>query len=147
MPGARKSRYGTEPVGMARIRVNVSPNTSSHSTGWMTRVTSSVGSCRIFCTSTRHSVYTRDGSTRQPARAGAGWSRSGAAGWRSSAEPAGCSTGTADIPETSLRLLEVVTGVVPEHVLQRGPGAQPVLQGRRRVQGADPAAVHQGDPL
>src|SRR5690349_6844989 len=106
MPGARKSRYGTEPVGMARIRVNVSPKTSSHSTGWMTRVMSSVGSWRIFCTSTRHSVYTRDGRTRQMA-----------AGGSSSTEPAGCSTGTADIPETSLRLLEVVAGVLPEHVL------------------------------
>ena len=39
------------PVGMARVCVNTCPNTSSHSAGWIARVSNSVGSWRSLRTS------------------------------------------------------------------------------------------------
>jgi len=46
-------------VGIARNRVKVSPKMSSHSAGWIARVTSSLRSWRSFWSSTRHMVATR----------------------------------------------------------------------------------------
>jgi len=41
---------------MAWIRLKVSPKMISQRAGWMARVQSSVRSCRIFLSSTQHSV-------------------------------------------------------------------------------------------
>jgi hypothetical protein len=54
-------------VGMAWIRLNVSPKISSHSAGWMARVYSSARSWRIFLSSTQHSVPMRLSSRRAAA--------------------------------------------------------------------------------
>jgi len=65
IPGARKSRYGTLPVGIACTRLKVSPKMTSQSAGCTARVKSSVRSWLIFCSSTRQNVPTRLGSRRQ----------------------------------------------------------------------------------
>src|SRR5205814_4058613 len=127
MPGARKSRYRTPPVGIARIRLNVSPNTSSHSAGWIARVISSVRSRRSFCSSTRHIAPARETRTRSALT-----------------EPAYGPASGADVTEPSC--LQVVAGVGAEHVVQRAAAdrGDQLLGG---TLGADPAAVHERDPV
>src|SRR5436190_683857 len=117
---------------MARIRVNVSPKISSHSAGWIARVTSSLRSRRNFCSSTRHIAPVRE-STSRAAEIGLTEAASGAAS-------------CPDIAE-SFRT-QVVTGVGTEHVVEaRRTLAQPGDQLVRRAQGPDPAPVHERDPV
>src|SRR5262245_29388065 len=139
------------PVGIARIRVKVSPKIRSHSAGWMARVYSSERSWRSFCSSTTHIAPTRAATTRQPARARGGVSSSREV----STEPGSGAAGAADIPETLLpvlvRVVEIAPGEVAEDVFQAGVvallGRQVVLELAGRAQTADPAAVHQRDAV
>src|SRR5690348_6390976 len=136
MPGARKSRYGTDPVGMARIRVNVSPKMTSHRAGWMARVTSSVRSWRSFCNSTRHIAYTRVPSRRSAfvLTDAAG----GAASCPDIAKPPSIQR-VAGVPA------EDRVQVVARAIVDRG--GQPADELGRRTERADGAPVHQGDPV
>src|ERR1700742_211372 len=110
IPGARKSRYGVDPVGIAWIRLNVVPNTASQSAGWTVRVTSSVRSWRSFCSSTRHIAPTRRAS-----------SVTSPTGEKRSADAAGGAAGRTDIAHAPflLGLREGVAGVVAEDVVER----------------------------
>src|SRR5665648_698081 len=74
---------------MARSRLNVSPKTTSHRTGWTARVTSSVRSCFSFCSSTRQKVTTREPSRRAPRTGRESWSAQmdGAPGAADTAQP------------------------------------------------------------
>src|ERR1051325_9400818 len=114
MPGTRKSRYGTLPVGIARILLNVSPKITIHRTGCAARVNSSLRSCRIFCNSTRQNVATRLGKRRQTPAPG------------SAEAPAGAAYAP-DFTQTSLPELvsvERVPGEAAEDVLQRRAAAE-----------------------
>src|SRR5215813_3652111 len=111
IPGARKSRYGMPPVGIAWMRLNVSPKMSSQSTGCTARVTSSVRSWLSFCSSTMQNVTVLLGNRRQ------------IAGARSSADAAGGPASAADLTEASLPDLvafDRVAGVAAEDILERG---------------------------
>src|SRR3954468_9046308 len=132
MPGARKSRYGVCPVGMARIRLKVWPKTTSHSAGWMARVTSSVRSRRSFCSSTRHMALVREISTR-------------IASANLAESACGTASGT-DIAEPSR--IQVVAGVGTEHVIEAL--ACPVQAGDEFARGTrrpDASPVHERDPV
>src|SRR5262245_43635476 len=132
-PGARKSRYGTSPVGIARSRVNVVPKMTSHRVGCTARVISSVRSRRIFCSSTRHIVATRDSTMRT--------------GASQSTQPRSGTASLLDIAEPSR--LVVVTGERPEHVVEVAGtvAAQAGHQVAGRPDGADAAAVHERHPV
>ena len=54
---------------MARIWLKVVPKMTSQRIGWIARVTSSLRSCRSFCSSTRQNVPTREASRRRPGAA------------------------------------------------------------------------------
>src|SRR5579872_1400357 len=101
-----KSRYGLLPVGMARIRVKVSPKMISHRAGWIAREYSSARSWLIFATSTQQNVTTRLNS-RPPHL-----------GRRPSAQATGCGADCADIPEPPSLVVEVRAGEAAEDVLQ-----------------------------
>src|SRR5215470_17725977 len=133
---------------MAWILVKVSPKITSHSAGWMARVYSLVRSWRIFRSSTQQSVATRLIRRRTPARGGSAGSP-GQPGGSGSAEAAGGAPGAADVTDASLLGLVVQrpAGVVAEHVVQRGPLAQPGLELGRGAGGAQGAVVHQRDPV
>src|SRR6185312_5925019 len=121
---------------MACSRVKTLPNTSSHSAGWTARVTSSVRSCRSFCSSTRHIVATREIPVAT-VRNGPG-----------SAEATGGAAGSTDIAHVSLLGRgEGVAGVAAEDVVERGRGADRALEVGRCAQRADPTAVHERDPV
>src|SRR5215469_15726494 len=122
-------------VGIAWIRVNVSPKISSHSAGWMARVYSSVRSWRILRSSTQHSVMTRLASRRAMADAVSS-GRSGNVLTRGddppgppevgSAEATGGTPGAADVTDASPLggLVKLKNEVVAEHVIQRGPAPE-----------------------
>src|SRR5664280_2811258 len=96
---------------MARIRLKVSPKTTSHRTGWTARVASSVRSCLSFCSSTTQNVKTREASRRAP--------RTGRDPWSAQVDGA---TGAADIAQPSFLVLdEVVAREGAEDVLEAGP--------------------------
>src|SRR6185437_8444360 len=132
-------------VGIAWIRLNVSPKISSHSAGCMARVYSSVRSWRIFLSSTQHSVPTRLISRRAAASgvSPASWGRPG------SAEAAGGAPGAAYVTDASLLrvVVEGAAGVVPEHVVQRGAVPERGLELARGSCGPDQACVHERDPV
>src|ERR1700761_3661482 len=103
IPGARKSRYDRLPVGMAWMRLNVSPKISSQRIGCTARVKSSLRSCESFCSSTRQNVATRLGKRCQTG---------------TSTEAARGPPSATDFTETSLRLFgEAAAGELAEHVL------------------------------
>src|SRR5258708_35870843 len=140
-------------VGMAWILVNVSPKISSQSAGWMARVYSSVRSWRILRSSTQHSVMTRLASRRAAASGGSlGISgrpdRPGRPGTTGAAETAGGSPGAADVTDASLLCfgIEGATGVVAEHVLQRGPAAPHGPEHCPATRDAEPPGVPVRDP-
>src|SRR6266496_1564960 len=122
---------------MARSLVKVSPKISSHRAGWIALVYSSVRSWRILRSSTRQNVASRLPKRRQ-ARGAAGTSTPWSA--PSSAEAAGGAPGPADIAKASLVSLvavgQLVGGVVAEDVHQAGARAEPGLERRRGVHGA-----------
>src|ERR1700761_6875239 len=118
---------------MARNRVNVSPYTTSQRIGWTSRVTSSLRSCRIFCSSTRQKVAIREVIRRAAASPPVG-----------SAHAAGGASSAADATEASLlRVAQLVAGVVAEHVLEAGVGPELGLELVRGTDGTQQAAVHQ----
>src|SRR5258708_30454361 len=141
-------------VGMAWILVNVSPKISSQSAGWMARVYSSVRSWRILRSSTRPSGMTRLAS-RRAAASGVSLGISGRPEWPGrpgtpgSAETRGGAPGAADVTDASLLCfgIEGATGVVAEHVVQRGPAAQHGLEHARGTGDADRPGVHERDPV
>src|SRR4249919_403104 len=127
------------PVGMAWRRSNVTPKISSHSAGWIARVSSSVRSWRIFWTSARQNVAMRLPSHRHAGGLGGGV-------MAASAEPA-CDAPCATNVTKLSSFLERIAGVEPEHVLERRLGPQARFEIRRRSHGADAAAVHQRHPI
>src|SRR5262245_17425998 len=142
IPGARKSRYGTPAVGIAWSRLKVSPKMTSQSTGWIARVTASVRSCESFCSSTRQNVATRLGNCRQSRGSG---SATGAL-----AKPARRAPRAADRADRGpglAAIVELVAGVVPEHVLERRARPERALQLLRGADGDDAAEVEERDPV
>src|SRR5947208_1241925 len=133
---------------MAWILVKVSPKISSHSAGWMARVSSSVRSWRILRSSTQQSVATRLIRRRRPARGGSAGSPS-RPGWSGSAEAAGGAPGAADVTDASLLgiVVQRPAGVMAEHVVKRCSLAEPGLQLVRGAGGAEGAVVHERDPV
>src|ERR1035437_5016617 len=122
---------------MARIRLKVSPKTTSHRTGWTALVASSVRSCLNFCSSTTQNVTTREASRRAP--------RTGRESWSAQMDGA---TGAADIAQpSSLVLDEVVASEGAEYVLEAGPLPPGGLQLIRSADGTQPTSVHQRDPV
>src|SRR5665648_870118 len=122
---------------MARSRLNVSPKTTSHRTGWTARMTSSVRSCFSFCSSTRQKVTTREPSRRAP--------RTGRESWSAQMDGA---PGAADTAQPSSPVLdEVAAREGAEDVLEAGPRPLGGLQLIRSPDGAQPPEVHQGDPV
>src|SRR5436190_1928355 len=120
---------------MAWRRSNVSPKISSHSAGWIARVSSSVRSWRIFWISTRQNV-----AMRLPSHFHAGGlGGSVAAASAESACDAPCATNVTELPS----FLERVAGVETEHVLERRLGPEACFEVGRRSHGANAAAVHQ----
>src|SRR4051794_19106297 len=114
IPADRKSRYGTSPLGIAWSRVKVCPNTTSHRTGWIIRVSSSDRSWRSFCSSTRQNVTTRESSR---------------VAVRGSAHATGGASSVADIAQPSLLVVgQLVAGPVAKDVLEGGVGAQRGLE-------------------
>src|SRR5437016_13637297 len=109
------------PVGMALIRVKVSPKISSQSAGWIARVYSSVRSCRSFCSSTMHIALTRVSTTLHPARARGGVNNSSRPRDEASADAGGGTAGAPDITEPLclvVGFVEATADEVPEDVLQ-----------------------------
>src|SRR5437879_13229688 len=96
------------PVGMAWRRSNVSPKISSHSAGWIDRVSSSVRSWRIFWTSARQNVAMRLPSHFHAGGVGGGVN----AASTESARDAPRATNVTELPS----FLERVAGVEAEHV-------------------------------
>src|SRR5438045_999203 len=124
------------PVGMAWRRSNVSPKISSHSAGWIARVSSSVRSWRIFWTSARQTV-----AMRLPSHFHAGGLGGGVkAASTESARDAPRATNVTELPS----FLERVAGVEAEHVLERRLGPEARFQLGRRSHGANAGGVHQG---
>src|SRR5450830_1216283 len=122
---------------MARIRLNVSPKTTSHRSGWPALVTSSVRSCLSFCSSTRQNVTTREPSRRAPRT-----------DRESRSAQVDGSTGAADTAQpSSLVLDEVAAREGSEDVLEAGPLPLGGLQLIRSPDGAQPPEVHQGDQI
>src|SRR3954465_2099096 len=117
---------------IARSLPKTCPNTSSHSSGCTVRVSSSVWSCRSFCSSTRLSAPVRDASVRTEPRASAQLARGGA-------------TATDISQALLLRPGEVGAGVVAEDVLEGGADAEVRLEPRGRADRGQAAAVHQRD--
>src|SRR5690242_828320 len=97
---------------------------SSQSTGWMARVYSSARSCLILRSSTQHSVTIRLPSRRRPESGPSGPSTRSAP----SAQPAGGAPGAAYVTDASLRDVQGVPGVMPEHVVEAGLGTQCLLE-------------------
>src|SRR5450756_1470301 len=122
---------------MARIRLNVSPKTTSHRTGWTALVTSSVRSCLSFCSSTRQNVTTREPSRRAPRtdRESRSAQMDGATGAADTAQP------------SSLVLNEVAASEGAEDVLEAGPLPLRGLQLIGSPDGSQPPEVHQSDPV
>src|SRR5262245_41225765 len=124
---------------MTCSRLNVVPKISSHSAGWIARVTSSVRSWRIFWISTRQNVAMRLPSHRHAGGAGGGANAA-------SAEAAGDAPGATNVTELS-SLLERVTRVVAEDVVQRRLRPEAGFELGRGADGADAAAVHERDAV
>src|SRR5262249_35149835 len=120
---------------MTCSRLKVVPKISSHSAGWIARVTSSVRSWRIFWISTRQNV-----AMRLPSHRHAGGGGAGASG--TSAEAAGDAPRATNVTELS-SLLERITGVVTEHVLERRLGSEAGFELAGCADRADAAAVHE----
>src|SRR5215472_14465142 len=101
----------------------------------MARVYSSVRSCRIFRSSTQHSVPILLASLR---RLATGLSQS-----------AGGAAGAAYITDASFfrHVVQRVAGVVAEHVVERGAVAESGPQVGGPAGGADRAAVHERHPV
>src|SRR5579862_1566337 len=140
IPGARKSRYDLPPVGIAWRRLNVSPKTTSHSTGCTARVNSSVRSWLSFCSSTRQNVPTRLGNRRQML---------GGATSATSANTLRGPASSSDLTQASLRSVadERLARVAAEDVLQRRVRADRRLQLVRSPAGANLPEMHQRDPV
>src|SRR6478672_4937197 len=120
---------------MAWSRSNVSPKISSHSAGWIARVSSSVRSWRIFWISRRQNV-----AMRLPSHFHAGGlGGSVVAASAESACDAPCATNVTELPS----FLERVVGVETEHLLERRLGPEACFELGRRPHGANEAAVHQ----
>src|SRR5438876_8134644 len=130
------------PVGMAWTRVNVSPKISSQRAGWIARVSSSVRSCRSFCSSARQRA-----PTRLPSHRHAGGAVT--VGASASAHAAGGAAGRADFTEalSSLVVGQRAAGEVTEHVLERSALPEARLEIVRGPERLEPPAVHQGDPV
>src|SRR5262249_53327064 len=120
---------------MACSRSKVVPKISSHRAGWIARVASSVRSGRIFWIATGQKVAMRLPSHRHAGGRGGGANAA-------SAEAAGDAPGATNVTELS-SLLERVTGVVTEHVLERCLGPEAGFGLGPRADGADATAVHE----
>src|SRR5204863_5344508 len=123
------------PVGMAWRRSKVTPKISSHSAGWIARVSSSVRSWRIFWTSARQNVAMRLPSHRHAGGLDGGVKAASA----ESACDAPCATNVTELPS----FLERIAGEVPEDVLEGRVGPEARLQLGRRAHGSNAAAVHE----
>src|SRR5579863_8345828 len=141
IPGARKSRYGTFPVGIACGRLNVSPKMTSQSTGCTARVTASVRSCESFCSSTRQKVKTLFGNWRQIVGSG----RAAALANATCSSPG--RPDRANRPHGLALLVEVVARVVAKHVLEVGVRADAELQLGRTSDRLDLPEVEERDPV
>src|SRR6478672_9933183 len=139
-PGARKSRYGMPPVGMACRRLKVWPKITSHSTGWTARVNISVRSCLSFCSSTRQNVATRSGKRRQIG---------GSAMTTASANATCRPSRPADLADAARALgaVEAAAGRVAEDVVERRGRSQLAFQLGRGALRLDAPEVHQRDAI
>src|SRR6266496_1408412 len=93
-------------------------------------------SCRSFWSSTRHSAITRLARVRQI----------GGLDGSASGEPAGRAAGATDVTDVA-PFLQALAGVATEHVLEGRVRPQLGLQLVRGADRAEPAAVHERDPL
>src|SRR5712675_2689731 len=126
------SRYESEPVGITRVRVKTCPKTRNHSSGWMARVRSSVGSRLSF---------RRSAAAMAPA-----WWANLKRGLPSipSAKTVRGVTCAADVTEAPF-VGNRASSERDEHVVERGAGAHPSFQVERRAERRDPAGMHDGE--
>src|SRR6266566_767924 len=127
------------PVGMAWRRSNVSPKISSHSAGWIARVSSSVRSWRIFWISARQNV-----AMRLPSHFHAGGLGGGVKA--TSAESACDAPRATNVTELS-SFLERVARVEAENIFERRLRPEARLELGRRSHGANEPPVHQRHPI
>src|SRR5262245_2780696 len=127
---------------MARRRLNVSPNTTSHKAGCTARVSSSVLSRRSFCSSTMLRAPARRTpiATVPTARDQIGCSANASGG-------AASSTDIAQAPSLVV-VAPALVGDLAEHVVEgRTRLAEAGDQLGRRTDHAHRAAVHHGEPV
>src|SRR5271156_3120685 len=149
MPGAKKARYDTDPVLITCRRLNVVPKISSHSAGCTILVTSSVRSCCSFCSSTIANAPTRPTVAPQRCQPRGARTRVTSIGCWSTGTTGNLSAGTdfTERPESFCLLRQIGCRVVPEHVLERGPGRHRRFQLRGRSDGPQLTAMHQRHPI
>src|SRR5208337_746415 len=126
---------------MARVLAKTCPNTSSHSAGWMARVSSSLGSWRILRNS--NSAMTRVLLTNPAPR----FRREATGSSSRLTQPLGRAPGSGHFTVTSPGI-DHAARIMDEDIIQSGLlAAQRRLESRGRANGRHPAQMHDRHPV